>query len=51
VLDEERKENRNDDVEVVQEQDVYDKLLEAMENGNEELKEEMMDQCWRSLIE
>ena len=44
VLEEEKKENRNDDDEVEQEKDVYDKLLEAMENGNEELKEEMMDQ-------
>ena len=44
VLEEEKKENRNDDDKVEQEKDVYDKLLEAMENGNEELKEEMMDQ-------
>ena len=44
VLDEEKKENRNDDDKVVQEKDVYDKLLEAMENGNEEMMDQMLEE-------
>ena len=44
VFDEEKKENRKDDDEVEQEKDVYDKLLEAMETGDGELQDEMLDQ-------
>ena len=44
VFDEEKKENGKDDDEIEQEKNVYDKLLEAMETGDGELQDEIMDQ-------